>query len=108
MRTSLLLVALAGSACTVDMTEPSTSSTEQFAKSHNRLAANRLAANRLAANRLAANRLAANSLNGLVALQDTSQILESEDGREVYSYLTSCALPADTVIHATIPGATDT
>jgi hypothetical protein len=109
MRTSLLVVALAGSGCTVDMTEPEiTSTTEQAIGTHNRLAANRLAANRLAANRLAANRLAANSLNGLVAISDTSQILDTEAGREVYSYLVSCALDPDTVIHATVAGAADT
>jgi hypothetical protein len=109
MRTSMLVVALAGSACTVDMDEPEvTSTTEQAVGTYNRLAANRLAANRLAANRLAANRLAANSLNQLTAISDTSQILSTEEGREVYSYLTSCALAPDVVIHASVPGAADT
>ena len=73
MRTSLMVVALAGSACSVDMSEPEVTSTEQAVGTHNRLAANRLAANRLAANRLAANRLAANSLNELVALSGYGQ-----------------------------------
>lgn len=81
----------------------------------NRLAANRLAANRLAANRLAANRLAANSLAGeklvstrLEATTDTADMLSTADGREVYSYIISCALGEGTTIEATIPNAPDT
>jgi hypothetical protein len=105
----LLALVLASSAC-VDMSDDglSTGSTEQAVGTHNRLATNRLATNRLATNRLATNRLATNSLNGLAALADTSDILSQPDGPEVYSYVVSCALPADVVIHATIPNAADT
>jgi len=53
---------------------------------------NRLAANRLAANRLAANRLAANSL-GAAALT-SGALIETVEGRDVFSYIVSCALPA--------------
>jgi len=76
----------------------------------NRLAGNRLAGNRLAGNRLAGNRLAGNKLSAqrLQANQDTSDILQTEDGREVYSYMISCALAAGTTIEADIPGAADT
>lgn len=55
--------------------------------------ANRLASNRLASNRLASNRLASNSL-GAAALT-SADLVDSEDGREVLSYIVSCALPAD-------------
>lgn len=81
----------------------------------NRLAANRLAANRLAANRLAANRLAANALAGeklvtvrLQANGDTAEMLGTADGREVYSYVISCALGEHTTIEADVAGAPDT
>jgi hypothetical protein len=81
----------------------------------NRLAANRVAANRLAANRLAANRLAANSLAGerlattrLEASPETAEILNTPDGREVYSYIVNCALRKGTVIEADIADAADT
>lgn len=81
----------------------------------NRLAANRLAANRLAANRLAANRLAANGLAGeklgsvrLQANGDTLEMLNTADGREVYSYIISCALAQGTTIEADVLGAPDT
>jgi len=70
----------------------------------NRLAANRLAANRLAANRLAANRLAANriALNALAA----EQLLTTVGGRELLSYMASCALPASVTLEAELDGET--
>jgi len=77
---------------------------------HNRLATNRLATNRLATNRLATNRLATNSLSStrLQASLETSEILATADGREVFSYLMSCALPSGMTIEADVPGAADT
>src|SRR2546425_621994 len=71
---------------------------------------NRLATNRLATNRLATNRLATNALSSsrLEANPETAALLASADGREVYSYLISCALPEGTTIEATIPSAPDT
>lgn len=86
-----------------------TTGAPRAAVTHNRLAANRLAANRLAANRLAANRLAANSLSStkLEANLATSEILQTEEGREVYAYLISGALPEGTSIVAAVPGAVD-
>ncbi|MGH9867338.1 MAG: hypothetical protein ACREAA_04115 [Candidatus Polarisedimenticolia bacterium] len=75
----------------------------------NRLATNRLATNRLATNRLATNRLATNSLssNRLEASADTAEILSTADGREVLSYIISCALAPDTTLEAIVPGAPD-
>jgi hypothetical protein len=76
----------------------------------NRLATNRLATNKLAANQLASNRLAQNALSStrLEADLATAEILSTPDGREVYSYIISCALPESMTIEATIPGAQDT
>jgi hypothetical protein len=77
--------------------------------SHNRLASNRLASNRLASNRLASNRLASNRLsaNHLESTEDAAELLSTADGRELYFYLMSCALPPDVSIQATVPGAPD-
>ncbi len=80
------------------------------AVTHNRLASNRLASNRLASNRLASNRLASNRLStdGLSAdMTSASELLSTADGREVYSYMMSCALPEGVSIEADIPGAPD-
>jgi hypothetical protein len=74
-----------------------TSETSSNVVAHNRLAANRLAANRLAANRLAANRLGTTQLSNGTALSDSANdLLATADGREVLTYLVSCALPTGT------------
>src|SRR5262249_24516417 len=82
----------------------------QAAETKNRLATNRLATNRIATNRLATNRLATNapSPNRLEANMATAELLATADGRDVYSYLISCALPDNMTIQATIPSAPDT
>jgi hypothetical protein len=100
--TSLLI------ACTVE--SPNEGVTDQAIVGYNRLASNRLASNRLASNRLASNRLASNSLSStrLVALQETADLLRSAEGRDVYSYIVSCALPPGITIEATVSGAADT
>lgn len=102
MRTTYLAAALLV-ACTVEA--PDTSVTHQHAEVHNRLAGNRLAGNRLSANRLAGNRLAGNALSStsFEALPETAQILETEEGRDVYYYIVSCALPDNVTIEADVP-----
>lgn len=106
--TYLAAVCVSLFACTVEA--PDTSVTNQAATAKNRLASNRLASNRLASNRLASNRLASNSLSSIAlnANPDTSDILQTADGRDVYSYVVSCALPEGTTISADVPGAADT
>jgi hypothetical protein len=81
----------------------------QAARSHNRLASNRLASNRLASNRLASNRLASNALSStrLEATAAAAELLSTPEGREVYYYLISCALPAGVSIQAEVPDAAD-
>lgn len=115
MRTLMLVVAIAAvaPACTLD--DPNTASTDQHVKSWNRLSSNRLSSNRLSSNRLSSNRLSSNSLDStkLVALQDTAEILATAGGRDVYSYIISCALAPDARISADLnylpvnPTATD-
>ena len=82
----------------------------QADETSNRIAANRIAANRIAANRIAANKLAASKLseNRLEANSVAAKMLSTDDGREVYSYIISCALPEEKEIDATSPGAPDT
>src|SRR5262245_22499660 len=76
----------------------------------NKLASNKLASNKLASNKLASNKLASNALSStrLAANQATAEILATADGRDVYSYIISCALPDSMTIEATVPGAPDT
>jgi len=98
MRRMMFAAAIAASvsACTVDDID-TVATSEQHAEAQNRLASNRLASNRLASNRLASNRLASNAISAttLLANLEDAQILENAEGRDVYSYLISCALPFD-------------
>jgi hypothetical protein len=77
--------------------------------SRNKLAANKLAANKLAANKLAANKLGAYALSStkIEANLAAAEILATADGRDVYAYLVSCALPGNVSIEAAVPGAED-
>src|SRR5258706_12484301 len=79
--------------CVAD--DPTTGSTEQSVVENNRLAGNRLAGNRLAGNRLAGNRLAGNRLAGnrLGLGSHAEDLLDTPDGREVLTYIISCAAP---------------
>jgi len=82
----------------------------EAAETMNRLAQNKLASNRLAQNKLASNKLASNALSAtrLEAIAETAEMLSTADGREVYSYIVSCALSEGTTIEAVVPGAPDT
>jgi hypothetical protein len=110
MRSMLMILALCSplAACATD---PATSTADQDETTYNALAANALAANALAANALAANALAPNALaaNALAAnALAANALLTDASGRSVYSYIVSCALPADVVVIADVPGVTDT
>ena len=75
----------------------------------NKLAGNKLAGNKLAGNKLAGNKLAGNKLsNGALAvnMESAGKLLSTEDGREVFSFIVSCALPSDVVLEATIDDTT--
>jgi hypothetical protein len=67
-------------------------SSSQSVVTHNRLAANRLAANRLSSNQLASNQLSSNRLSSNRFSLTATDLIESDGGREVLTYLVSCAL----------------
>jgi len=69
----------------------------------NRIAVNRLAANRIAVNRIAVNRIAANriAVNRIAVNGAAADLIETEDGREVFKYLAECAIPVGTTLVAT-------
>jgi hypothetical protein len=105
--TSLLIVTLSLLAACADV--PGESTTHQAVLAGNRLTANRLTANRLTANRLTANRLTANRLTAnrlTVNLHDARSLLSTEGGRELFSFIVSCALPDDITLEATVDGMT--
>jgi hypothetical protein len=75
----------------------------------NKLAGNKLAGNKLAGNKLAGNKLAGNKLSdGMLSVNmDTAgKLLSTEDGREVFSFIVSCALPSDVTLEAIVDDTT--
>jgi hypothetical protein len=99
-----LLIAVSLLACAQT---PDESSTSAEVVSINRIALNRIALNRIALNRIALNRIALNriALNRLsVNLLNAKDLLSTADGREVFSLVTSCALPPDITLVASVDG----
>jgi hypothetical protein len=83
---------------------PAVGSTRGSISTSNRLSMNRLALNRLALNRLALNRLA---LNGVIpGGMGTGELLATEEGREILSYVVQCALSEGETLTATVNGQT--
>jgi hypothetical protein len=94
-------------ACAVTPSEPSESTSSAEIVGVNRIAVNRIAVNRIAVNRIAVNRIAVNriAVNRLaVNLITARDLLTTEDGRELFSLVVSCALPDTITLVATIDG----
>lgn len=89
-------------ACAVEATDDVSSDTQSI-ESDNRIAVNRIAVNRIAVNRIAVNRIA---VNGLSTLEPGSELMDTQDGRDVYAYLIQCALPAGQTVTGTASDST--
>lgn len=103
-----LVAALAVQVACVD-TVPSEGQVSSSVVIDNRLSANRLSANRLSANRLSANRLSANRLSANrleLDVRSAEGLLATPEGREVLSFLISCAMPEDQTLVASYGGET--
>lgn len=85
---------------------PNESTTSAEVATSNRIVANRIVANRIVANRIVANRIVANRIaaNRLTVSRDAEELLATEDGREVFSLIVSCAIPSDVTLVGTVDG----
>src|SRR4051812_11232266 len=86
---------------------PGDSTSSQQVVGVNRIAGNRIAGNRIAAHRIAASRIAVSQIavNRLsVNLVTARDLLASEDGRELFSLIVSCALTDTITLVATVDG----
>ena len=76
----------------------------------NKIALNKIALNKIALNKIALNKIALNkiALNGLLQLNEESagDLLSTEDGREVLSYVIGCAIPSDVTLTGEHEGVT--
>jgi hypothetical protein len=105
---SCLLITTASllAACTDFSAESTKSST---VLTGNRVTANRVTANRVTANRLPAARLMGSRLSDgrtTVNMDSAGKLLSTEDGREVFSFVVSCALPGNVTLEADVDGTT--
>src|SRR5262245_40223696 len=101
---ALLVVAFASSFLACVDEDPLEGTTTQSVVGENKLAGNKLAGNKLAGNKLAGNKLAGNKLAGNkleINVGGAAALLATADGREVLSYIVSCALPAGMSLVAT-------
>jgi hypothetical protein len=75
----------------------------------NRITLNRITLNRITLNRITLNRLSVNRLTNRrlkLNMSTAAGLLATEDGREVFSLVVSCAMPADITLVATVAGTT--
>jgi hypothetical protein len=95
MRLAVPLACLIAAGGCVDDESLVLSEDTQSVVTDNRIALNRIALNRIALNRIALNRIALNriALNNLQAnLASIGDLLDTHEGREVFSFVVSCAL----------------
>ena len=88
-----------------------TSSTTQDIATRNKIASNKIASNKIASNKIASNKIASNKIasNRLaVQMPEAGDLLSTADGRTVYSYIVSCAIPGDITLEVDLPGVPDT
>ena len=82
-------------ACADEDEPPSAGETESSVVINNKLSANKLSANKLSANKLSANKLSANKLSANrleLNMQGAGELIATADGREVLSFIVSCAI----------------
>jgi hypothetical protein len=86
-------------ACAAAPNESTTSAEVVIA---NRIIANRIIANRIIANRIIANRISDTRMT--VNMDNAGELLSTEEGREVFSLIVSCAMPEFITLTATVDG----
>lgn len=75
----------------------------------NKIATNKIATNKIALNKIATNQITSNKIatNGILLNENTATaLLATEDGREVLSYVISCAIPSDVSLIGKYAGVT--
>jgi hypothetical protein len=104
-----LSFALAAVGCVPDEGTPTLGSTQAAITADNKISANKISANKISANKISANKISANkiSANKISAnMLAAGDLLATSDGRDVYAYLVSCALPASQTLEAVVDGVT--
>lgn len=101
----LLIATVAQFAACIDLPEESAVSAAVIGS--NRIGSNRIGSNRIGSNRLPASRLAVGQLSTnqlVVNMQTAAKLLETSDGRDVFSLIVGCAMPPNITLVADVEG----
>jgi hypothetical protein len=100
--TVVFLVTVA-TAC-VDEDELVLSTTTQTILEVNKITSNKITSNRLELNKITSNKITSNKITSNSYKITSNQLIFTEEGRELLTYLVSCAIPAGVTLEATHAG----
>jgi hypothetical protein len=101
--TTVVFIALMATACVGD---PDVSTRTQGVAEGNAIAINAIAINGIALNGIAINGIAINSLSNNLYVMTSTDLLATDEGREVLKYVVSCAIPTGTTLTGSHAGIT--
>ena len=97
MRTLRFITTTSLIACAAE--SPSENQATQASTINNKISSNKISSNKISSNKISSNKLSVN-------IDAAGDLLSTPDGQEVFSFLVSCALPADITLEATLPDGT--
>lgn len=100
---SVVLVSAMATAC---VSEPDVSTRTQGVLEGNAIASNAIASNSIQLNAIASNAIASNQISNSLFELTSTELLATEDGRELLTYIVSCALPGDVSLSGDYAGVT--
>jgi hypothetical protein len=107
MRTLLFITTTSLIACAAE--SPSENQATQASTANNKISSNKISSNKISSNKISSNKISSNKISSnklSVNIEAAGDLLSTPDGQEVFSFLVSCALPADITLEATLPDGT--
>jgi hypothetical protein len=103
MRTALTVV-LVSTMATACVGEPDLSTRTQGVLEGNAIASNAIASNTIHLNAIASNAIASNAISDNLLQLTSTELLATPDGRELLTYIVSCALPREVTLTGSYAG----
>lgn len=101
-----LTVVFVSAMATACVGEPDFSTSTQGVLEGNAIASNAIASNSIHLNAIASNAIASNQISNNIFNLTSTELLATEDGRELLTYVVSCALPAGVMLSGTYANVT--
>jgi hypothetical protein len=99
---TVVFVSTMATACVTDPTDPDASTRTQGVLEDNKITTNKITTNQLALNKITTNKITTNKIttNGIELNKITTNgLISTEDGRDVLSYVISCAIPSGVTLY---------